>query len=1379
MPMRKIYPLWSNVLLIWLAALFFSPSSLAGQSMTCFQGLQASLDDSCRVVIDATTFSPGLAPPLTDYELTITAKDGSSLDGVQYDSSGTYVQGNVGSIIRFTEPGSFTVSVKRLSSGISCWGSLDVENKLPPALIGDCMCPDTATVVTPECTFTCADIEDFLSDPTLTAELNPQYLNNCGTPSTIVPEDVISNDSICGGYIITRTWKAQLMTAHGTMIKTLGCKQKFKFNPIDSSDILSPKSKVIVECGIETDPESLRNYFSDTTYFTNPDVDSAIFCSYPSIEIDSVNRYDSTLITVQLDKDSSYYMKFKLPRFRPVGPRKTGVEQFCKVFATYSDTDKIIPDDGCPNSYKFVRTWKLLNWCTGEVRDETQIIAVMDNDAPIFEAPNTIPMVSTDPWFCSARVEVPNPIDERTSDNCADTDELVWSAVVELSSFNKIVADASNNYILDGLYPGSYDVVYSLSDQCGNISTDTSNLVIKDGADPVVITKDKIIVTFTPFADSCTAKIFPYNIDVGSYDACDDSLIYEIKRLTDTSWHQFVKFSQHDITAIDDDGIPHAEHMIELRVSDRQGNYSIGWSTVRVEDKSSQIEIQCGLDSISLDCNRDFESVILDSLYAPRAMLKSCATSDLELDYSIINNTINSNCNVGEADVAYFIRGQMDTICIKHFSLGDLDSLNFIFPAEDTIVDCSVTDFGDLVVEGDECNLLAQNVDLQEFEVPNSNGICKKIIRTFTTIDWCTYRANQTGDEGIYVFRQVIKIRDTERPVITCEDETFSVGQDCGLSGFRLSAQGSDEGCSNNLSWIARIDIDGDDIFDLLLNPTIADDGNATVSIDTLVPTGTYNILWRATDDCGNFSEQLCEFTILDEKAPTPQCIGGISSAVMNTNGEVAIWAADFDIDSKPIDECGGQVTYSFSGTDPNVSSMSFTCDSILNGITVTKALRVWVWDASGNRDFCTVNFRIDDNAQVCPDVDEGMALISGTITTSMGDDLESAEVYVVDPSKAHESATMTDVTGDYMFNSNLKYLDYEVTASKSDDVSNGVSTLDLVLIQQYILSLRSFENPYQVIAADVTGDEKVSALDLVDIRRVILGNSDHFASDKSWLFVDKNQSFNSIDNPWPLRQSIGIEELRSNDGDNHFTAIKLGDVNGNAIANSLLAGTRSNDIVRVIADDLPLSNGQDAVLTFRPEQFGQIFGLQLSLNIEDVDVYSVKINGNMLPQSNYLITDKSLLISEPYPLGMNQMEISLHVIPHRDMLASEAITINEDRGLRSEIYVNESLETSELSLDYNVITNQESIDDFELYQNEPNPFSGTTTIGFYLPESSKVELSVFDITGRQLYNEKGTFDSGKNKMVIEESKLSTKGLLYYQLSAGNQVATKRMIIMN
>jgi hypothetical protein len=90
----------------------------------------------------------------------------------------------------------------------------------------------------------------------------------------------------------------------------------------------------------------------------------------------------------------------------------------------------------------------------------------------------------------------------------------------------------------------------------------------------------------------------------------------------------------------------------------------------------------------------------------------------------------------------------------------------------------------------------------------------------------------------------------------------------------------------------------------------------------------------------------------------------------------------------------------------------------------------------------------------------------------------------------------------------------------------------------------------------------------------------------------------------------------------------------------------------------------------------------------------------------------------------------------------------------------------------------------FELYQNQPNPFVNKTFIGFHLPAEASaqagdlipVTLSIFDETGRLVYNQKGAFAKGYNSIAIDRALLNTVGVMYYKLETATDSATKKMI---
>jgi hypothetical protein len=82
----------------------------------------------------------------------------------------------------------------------------------------------------------------------------------------------------------------------------------------------------------------------------------------------------------------------------------------------------------------------------------------------------------------------------------------------------------------------------------------------------------------------------------------------------------------------------------------------------------------------------------------------------------------------------------------------------------------------------------------------------------------------------------------------------------------------------------------------------------------------------------------------------------------------------------------------------------------------------------------------------------------------------------------------------------------------------------------------------------------------------------------------------------------------------------------------------------------------------------------------------------------------------------------------------------------------------------------------FELYQNQPNPFVNKTSIGFFLPEAAEATLTVFDETGRMVYQQNGWYAKGENMVVLDRALLNTTGVLYYKLETATDSATRKMV---
>jgi len=84
----------------------------------------------------------------------------------------------------------------------------------------------------------------------------------------------------------------------------------------------------------------------------------------------------------------------------------------------------------------------------------------------------------------------------------------------------------------------------------------------------------------------------------------------------------------------------------------------------------------------------------------------------------------------------------------------------------------------------------------------------------------------------------------------------------------------------------------------------------------------------------------------------------------------------------------------------------------------------------------------------------------------------------------------------------------------------------------------------------------------------------------------------------------------------------------------------------------------------------------------------------------------------------------------------------------------------------------------FSLDQNFPNPFNPATVISFRLSAVSFVRLTVFDILGREVATlVNGERGAGSYQVDFDASQLSS-GIYLYQLRAGDNVQTRKMILM-
>jgi len=87
------------------------------------------------------------------------------------------------------------------------------------------------------------------------------------------------------------------------------------------------------------------------------------------------------------------------------------------------------------------------------------------------------------------------------------------------------------------------------------------------------------------------------------------------------------------------------------------------------------------------------------------------------------------------------------------------------------------------------------------------------------------------------------------------------------------------------------------------------------------------------------------------------------------------------------------------------------------------------------------------------------------------------------------------------------------------------------------------------------------------------------------------------------------------------------------------------------------------------------------------------------------------------------------------------------------------------------------------LSQNYPNPFNPSTTITYYLPEKSSVQLEIFDASGKRIaflineFQEKGQHVARWNGNDLHGHPAGS-GIYFYRLKAGEEVISKKLALL-
>ncbi|MEL6925844.1 MAG: HYR domain-containing protein, partial [Bacteroidota bacterium] len=477
------------------------------------------------------------------------------------------------------------------------------------------------------------------------------------------------------------------------------------------------------------------------------------------------------------------------------------------------------------------------NWCLDleleGVRTKTQVIKVTDTEEPVINcltdaagrgtADNPI-IIGTNggPFDCTADADLPLPV---ASDNCDESPQIRLLGIFDATTDQKLAVSP------EGLTAGcsrSLYARYDAIDLCGNVSEAcTIYFDLRDDDVPTVVVDEFTVVPLTE-ADLGKVNICAENLNSGSYDNCSEELSFLIATTENGNYQPCLELSCADFANGEQDNDDDAECPLTVNIFfkaiDDCGNETVAMVEVELQDKIAPTIV--GAPDKTIECGTQDPML----LFTVPTATDNCSAVEVEE----IRREGGFDCGQGSMTITWQATDACGNKATTSQTVTQLHVSDFVvsFP-QDVDRECN-EDLGRFLdpqpedglpfwpeVTGDDCEKVLVRKSDQVFESEGAN--CLKIIRTWEVINWCINpdgeaRPNddialaadklKDGGNGYMQFTQVIKLSDTQAPVISCADAVLIMDETDGCEGpVTLSVDVSDN-CTDvdNISLTWQID---------------------------------------------------------------------------------------------------------------------------------------------------------------------------------------------------------------------------------------------------------------------------------------------------------------------------------------------------------------------------------------------------------------------------------------------------------------------------------------------------------------------------------------------------------------------------------------------
>jgi hypothetical protein len=998
---------------------------------------------------------------------------------------------------------------------------------------------------------------------------------------------------------------------------------------------------------------------------------------------------------------------------------------------------------GCGQSRQICRVFTVTD-CQGNKRTASQVISIVDTQAPSFTVQPTF-NINTNSGTCAGTADFRTYVFNQ-SDNCTPSSQIT------------ITASFAGMGIGTGLGPfnniprGSHIVTFIARDLCGNESTRTATVIVTDNETPTVSCKTNLVVGL-PGSVGLT-QIPAIDLNNGSTDNCAPGLTFRVARMGG-AFGPTLSLSCSDVNTT-------LTYILEATEAVTGNLRNTAMCTIFVQDKQAPTLI-CPADA-TISC-RDLTTAPI--ITANAIAIDNCTSPVVP---TVATVTDIDKCKNGSIVRTFTVSDQYanTSTCTQRITVRNETRLllsDITWPADFMSMVCNKSLHPDsipsvnrrpIVNSSNLCGLVAMEYRDETFRT--SGNACYKVFRKWTVIDCCVYDPNYSGPlpvPGRFEYQQVLTVMDVTAPTVTCPVDSVrrSVRANCMSPFINIPVPTNFVDCSN--------------VITVTNNSPFAASNQGAAS--GTYPRGTTNFRYFITDGCGNSRECPMRVIMVDSIKPTIKCLSGVSSnmTLMPAGYQAVANISDFTIEISDNCTLPRPVTLGIRFA-PAVPDMVFpTGQSLIAGCARrgTNNVEIWARDASGNEDYCRTTFTATDNMNMCPPVAPKAGIVGGAIQDANSNAVENVTVNI---SKSGTSPLLTNAAGSFNF-ANLDFgYDYTVNPVKTDEITKGVNTLDLSIISNHILGRKPLASPYQMVAADINNNGRITASDISELRKIILGIETNFPNNKPWKFIDASYQIKNLSNPLieVMPELCNINNLQTDKKDVNFISIKMGDLDySSSSANGIDVRTAQH----LKSTDKNFNTGEmlEIPMFLPSENGGQ--GLQFSLSYDENLLELVEkpsSNLNSWSSANSHILKNAVNVSWDGEMNSDS-KILFSFRAKGNGKISEAL--NFGNAISPEFYFNN--QGSHLGLTFEGAENS-------LYQNMPNPFSDKTVIGFNMANAGEASISIFDSTGKLMKKIQGQYSEGEQNITISSSELSGPGMYFYQLNAGNYSASKRLILI-